>query len=466
MQGEPWLHFWSNKDVYNKKSIVEALASTGLHFRALDSTTTSGPGLLCIANVDHELLEFLRDVTRNNDDRILAVHVSSPALTTSLTWSLAQAGAADLLEGASLRDLASQIKARFERWRAIDEILASPLVHEKLVGASVSWRSTLRQIIEVARFTDAFILVIGESGTGKELIARLIHELDPNAASRSLSVLDCTTVVPELSGSEFFGHERGAFTGAVATREGAFALADGGTLFLDEVGELPVSLQAQLLRVIQEGTYKRVGSNAWQRTRFRLVCATNRDLLQLIAHGEFRNDLYYRIAGWIFRIPPLRERKDDILPLARHFLGALRPDLEPPDFEPPVREFLLTRQYPGNVRDLRQLIARIVSRHVGAGPITIGDVPDDERPQGFTELGQWRNAEFDQCIHRALLSGAGLKEISQAATDTAVCIAVNEEHGNLQLAARRLGVTDRALQMRRAGQKPPNGGPRGPDSGR
>jgi transcriptional regulator with GAF, ATPase, and Fis domain len=204
--------------------------------------------------------------------------------------------------------------------------------------------------------------------------------------------------------------------------------------------------------------YKRVGSNAWQRARFRLVCATNKDLLQLVERGEFRSDLYYRIATWMFRIPPLRERKDDILPLARHFLGALRPDLESPDFEPPVLELLLSRQYPGNVRDLRQLVARMASRHVGAGPITIGDVPEDERPESCSNHGHWRDAEFDCCIRRALLAGAGLKEISQASRDTAVRIAVNEEDGNLQLAASRLGVTDRALQMRRAGQRPPNGG--------
>src|SRR5262249_44123862 len=157
-----------------------------------------------------------------------------------------------------------------------------------------------------------------------ELLARLIHELNAATKERSLVVVDCTTIVPELSGSEFFGHERGAFTGAVAARDGAFALADGGTLFLDEIGELPSHLQAQLLRVIEEGTYKRVGGNAWQRTNFRLVCATNRDLPRLVEAGKFRGDLYFRIASWVFRIPPLSERIEDILPLARHFLALQR----------------------------------------------------------------------------------------------------------------------------------------------
>src|SRR5262249_683962 len=150
---------------------------------------------------------------------------------------------------------------------------------------------------------------IGESGTGKELIARLIHDLDSRPGKPPLVVVDCTTIVPGLSGSEFFGHERGAFTGAINTRDGAFALANGGTLFLDEIGELPQPMQAELLRVIQERKYKRVGSNAWQHTDFRLVSATNMDLESGVAKGAFRGDLYYRIAGWVCRTPPLRERK-------------------------------------------------------------------------------------------------------------------------------------------------------------
>ncbi len=332
----------------------------------------------------------------------------------------------------------------------------SPPVQSSLVGTSPAWRSVLRRIVEVARFTDASVLLIGESGTGKELIARLIHELDDRTPSRECVILDCTTIVPELSGSEFFGHERGAFTGAVAMREGAFALADGGTLFLDEVGELPMALQAQLLRVVQEGTYKRVGSNTWHRTAFRLVCATNKDLRRAVDDGEFRNDLYYRIASWVFAVPPLRERREDILPLARHFLRTFRPDIETVDFESPVYEFLLNRSYPGNVRDLRQLIARISSRHVGNGSITVGDIPEDERPTENISIG-WRNGDFERCVRHAVLSGAGLKEISHAAADMAMRVVVSEENGNLRLAARRLGVTDRALQMRRAARRPPGG---------
>ena len=164
-------------------------------------------------------------------------------------------------------------------------------------------------------------------------MARLIHRLDGRPGKKKLIVLDCATVVPSLSGSEFFGHEKGAFTGAAGPRDGAFALADGGTLFLDEA-RLPPNLQAELLRVIQEGMYKRVGSNTWRTTNFRLVSATNRDLVEDQEAGRFRLDLYYRIAAWQFRLPSLRERRDDIELLAQNFLSRSCANGAAPRFEP------------------------------------------------------------------------------------------------------------------------------------
>ena len=267
-------------------------------------------------------------------------------------------------------------------------------------------------------------------------------------------IVDCTTIVPGLSGSEFFGHERGAFTGAAGARDGAFALANRGTLFLDEIGDLPLPLQAELLRVVQERTFKRVGGNTWRQTDFRLVCATNRNLLEQVGRGEFRGDLYYRIANGSCRLPSLGERSSDILPLARHFLsksvgdGAVSAELDPL-----VRDLLLSREYPGNVRDLRQLVLRICHRHVGAGPITIGAVPEEERPREDEPAPGWQSGGFLEGIRRAVQLGVPLKDISRAATDGAVEIAVDEEGGNLQRAAQRLQVTDRTLQMRRAAQR-------------
>ena len=277
-------------------------------------------------------------------------------------------------------EVAAAVAQRLRRWRVVDELLDRPYVREFLVGDSPAWRSVLREAVEAARFTAAAVLITGESGTGKERMAQLIHDLDARPAKKKLVILDCSTVVPSLSGSEFFGHEKGAFTGASAARAGAFELADGGTLFLDEVGELPVTLQAELLRVIQEGTYKRVGSNIWRKSAFRLICATNRDLAAGQATGAFRGDFFHRISGCTLHLPALRERVGDIIPLVEHFFRQATPGREPSPLSGAVREFLVRRPYPGNVRDLRGLALRIIHRHLGDGEISIGDVPDGERP--------------------------------------------------------------------------------------
>jgi transcriptional regulator with GAF, ATPase, and Fis domain len=458
MHQEPWIHFCGPKDLSVRRAIIDSLSNNGIVTRSLDINAPSDEGIICFSSIDDDLYEFVREVSCNREKRVLAVPVAGAQFDSEQAWRLLLAGASDVFLWSSASEMAEKVKARFDRWRAVDELLQSPAVHQNLVGRSPAWRSVLRQIVEVARFTNAAVLLIGESGTGKELVARLVHELDPRASGNELVIVDCTTIAPELSGSEFFGHERGAFTGAVGARDGAFAAAHGGTLFLDEVGELPLALQAQLLRVVQEGTYKRVGSNAWQRSQFRLVSATNRNLLESIKNGHFRHDLYHRIGGWIFRVPPLQERREDILPLARHFLHIFQPGISVADFDGPVREYLLNRRYPGNVRDLRQLIARVSSRHVGPGPITVGDLPDDEHPPGAPAKGTWRVPEFERAIAEALSLGVGLREISQTAADTATRIAMQEENGNLRGAARRLGVTDRALQMRRAARRQHNGG--------
>ncbi|WP_152535336.1 sigma 54-interacting transcriptional regulator [Bradyrhizobium sp. Ai1a-2] len=436
--------------------MLDWLSDGGVATQSLDFAAPADDGIICFSHIDDELYELVREVSSNKAKRVLAVPIAGVQIDSAQAWQLRLAGASDVLLRSSGPEMAQTVKARFDRWHVVDELIQAPSV-KKLVGESPAWQATLRQIVEVGRFTNAAVLLIGESGTGKEMVGRLVHELDPRASRNDLVTVDCSTLVPELSGSEFFGHERGAFTGAVGTRDGAFEEANGGTLFLDEVGELSPAMQAQLLRVVQEGTYKRVGSNTWRRSDFRLVSATNRDLLQSISNGQFRHDLYHRIGGWIFRLPPLRERHEDVLPLACHFLRALLPDLSVADFDPPVREYLLQRPYPGNVRDLRQLIVRICSRHVGPGPITIGDLPDDEHPTEIPSKDNWRLPEFERSIAHALSLGVGLKEISQAAADAATRIAVEKGNGSLRDAARRLGVTDRALQMRRAAKRHRNG---------
>jgi transcriptional regulator with GAF, ATPase, and Fis domain len=432
--------------------LVEALRRRGIAAVQRKRGEYAGPGVLVFDESGPAAQEALWEARLCPSARVLALATSRQTLTEGACWQLLQAGASDVLAWDCSPDMAAQISARLERWSAVERLLASPRVQERLAGRAPAWLPVLRQVVEVAAFTDASVLVLGESGTGKEEVARLIHELDPRPEKSEMVTLDCTTVVPELSGSEFFGHERGAFTGAVGARDGAFALAHGGTLFLDEVGELPLGMQAQLLRVVQERTYKRVGSNAWQRTDFRLVCATNRELSEEISRGSFRRDFFHRIASWVCRLPPLRERTEDILPLAQHFLRQIRPDVRL-ELDGPVREYLLRRSYPGNVRELRQLIGRICKRHVGTGPITVGDIPSEELPASPGRTA-WQDDTFTQAIRRALSLGVGLKELGRMASETAIRLVLSEEQGNFQRAARRLGVTDRALQLRRAQWSP------------
>lgn len=450
MAKEVWLWFAQNVSAEQQQVVLSDLGRADINAQ-VDVEGTANCGIICFTEITAEIFSLLREASRRLA-RVLTVALTPAALGGSGAWSLLRSGASDVFAWNHSPEPAKEIAARFERWQEVDEIVQSALVRENLVGQSQAWIRVLRQVVEIARFTDASVLITGESGTGKELIARLIHTLDTRKTKRELVVSDCTTIVPELSGSEFFGHERGAFTGAVTARDGAFALANEGTLFLDEVGELPATLQAELLRVVQERTFKRIGSNTWQKTDFRLVCATNRNLIEEQMAARFRRDLYYRIAACTCHLPPLRERREDILPLVRHFIESQRPD-NPPDLDPAVREYLLARDYPGNVRDLKQLVTRMLLRHVGPGPITVGDIPDDERPAEDFEIPDWRGNGFDHAIQLALQQGMGLKEIGRAAEDAAEQIALEETEGNLQRAAAKLGVTDRALQMRRVARK-------------
>lgn len=445
-----WTHFFRGAPESFQLLSREQLSDAGVQTRPLEVLLPDGPGVIFFERMHEELFEIVRSISGGGRERVLAVGTGSEAIGADAFFALLSAGAADVIRWQESSDPARDIAARFDRWEEVDQIVSSELVRENLVGQSAVWRSVLRQVVEAARFSRNSMLIEGESGTGKELAARLVHTLTQHQDKGRLIVVDCTTIVPTLSGSEFFGHERGAFTGAVAARDGAFALADGGTLFLDEIGELPGALQAELLRVVQEGTFKRVGSNQWQRTNFRLICATNCNLMTAVAEGRFRRDLYYRIAGWNCRLPALRERSDDILPLARHFIAAARGGADRLAISQPVEEYLLRRQYPGNVRDLKQLVNCMTFRHAGQGALTVGDVPEVERPASGLQMTDWRDAGFEAAVRRAVSLGVGLKSIGHAATDAAMRIALTQEGGNLQRAARKLGVTDRALQMRRA----------------
>ncbi|WP_206044659.1 sigma 54-interacting transcriptional regulator [Gemmatimonas groenlandica] len=426
-------------------------------------TASTSVRLLGFDEVNDEVLSRLSRLAAPGTWRVLAI-AFAPFAHPRTAWQLLEHGAADVVVWRNDSDGAREVAARLARWTDVDAIVTSDVVKRNLVGRSPAWLRTIREVAEIAAYTDVPLLLGGETGTGKELIARLVHTLDRRPTKRDLVLVDCTTLMPELSGSELFGHERGAFTGAVASRDGACALANGGTLFLDEIGELPLALQAELLRVVQEGTYKRVGSNSWQQVKFRLVCATHRDLTAEVQRGTFRRDLFYRIAGITCTLPTLAERTDDIIPLAEHFIRQVRPDLDTDrvEMDDAVRDYLVGRAYPGNVRDLRQLVTRMIARHPGAGHLSVGDIPIDERPVASDTVGDWRGDAFARGIRLALAAGASLREISSEASSMAIRIAMDES-ASLRSAARRLGVSARALQLRRASEQtstPPSMRPR------
>ncbi|MCZ2155955.1 MAG: sigma 54-interacting transcriptional regulator [Bryobacterales bacterium] len=227
-----------------------------------------------------------------------------------------------------------------------------------LIGPSTALARVREQIAMVAP-TMANVLVYGESGTGKELVAAAIHEASSRHA-KPLVRVNCAAIPKDLFESEFFGHVRGAFTGAVKDRIGRFELAHGGTLFLDEIGEIPHELQGKLLRVIQEGTFERIGEERTRRVDVRLISATNRNLMREAAEGRFRQDLYYRLSVFPIEIPPLRERRDDIIPLAEHFLRLAAKKFHhrvPALTKAQVRE-LEQYDWPGNVRELQNVMDR------------------------------------------------------------------------------------------------------------
>jgi PAS domain S-box-containing protein len=264
-----------------------------------------------------------------------------------------------------------------------------------IAGQSDPLRRALREVQQVAE-TDSTVLLLGETGTGKELFARAIHA-SSRRRDRPLIRVNCAAIPAQLMESEFFGHERGAFTGATARREGRFALADGGTIFLDEIGELPLELQAKLLRVLQEGELEPVGSSHTRKVDVRVLAATNRDLLEMAKQGKFREDLYYRLNVFPLRIPPLRERGGDVLLLARDFIRHFSQRMGKPLLPLAADQERRLRAYPwpGNVRELQNVIERavITSRD---GRLDLDRALPESAPAAVPEASQ---AADEQRIH-------------------------------------------------------------------
>ena len=285
------------------------------------------------------------------------------------------------------RDISAKQEAQAELLRALAEVealrkrlelenaylqdeLRGDIDHKEIVGDSEAIRNILRQI-ELVAPSDASVLITGESGTGKELIARAIHASSPRS-SRPLIRVNCAGIPRELFESEFFGHARGAFTGAVRERVGRFELADGGTIFLDEVGELPLEHQAKLLRILQEKQFERVGGTTLLETDVRVIAATHRDLGRRVREGRFREDLWYRLNVFPITLPPLRLRREDIPALIRYFMERKAREMNlgrVPDVDPEVVSRLQRYDWPGNVRELLNLVERALILSRGGAPV-------------------------------------------------------------------------------------------------
>ncbi len=281
--------------------------------------------------------------------------------------------------------------------------------------------------------TQTTVLLLGESGVGKECAAQYVHRFS-NRAQLPFVIVDCGTLGESLIESELFGHEKGAFTGAIGRKKGLFEAAHGGTLFIDELAELPLPLQTKLLRVLETGTIRRLGGTQYIKVDVRVIAATNRDLQRMVEEGRFREDLYYRLSAFPVGIPPLRERPDDIPALAEHFLGQLEDGDRLLPLAPEVIEVLLTYDYPGNVRELRNIIERAAilaygESHLSADHIVV------EGP---------RSRGLGSCSSRA--GGGTLVDRRHGRlTEQEVMAALVACNGHRGEAARRLGVSERTL---------------------
>lgn len=352
----------------------------------------------------------------------------------------------------SVRDVSVQVAARQELERRAKEIerLNDALEQERdylreevrasgrfgeIIGDSRALGMVLAQIEAVAK-TNATVLITGESGVGKELVARAIHTASPRADAPLVKV-NCGSIPKDLFESEFFGHRKGAFTGAVRDRAGRFRLADRGTLFLDEVGEIPLDLQSKLLRVLQEQEFEPVGDERTHKVDVRIVAATNRDLTAEVREGRFREDLFYRLGVFPIAVPPLRERPEDILPLALHFLelAAKELNVSRPEVPKAVAHRLESYRWPGNIRELQHVMERATIL-AGGRPlraemlsIPVGQDEGTVLPPARSFAGRTSFASGDD-------EAASIRD------------ALEHHSGNIQKTARALGLSRQALYRR------------------
>ncbi|HEY0843889.1 MAG TPA: sigma-54-dependent Fis family transcriptional regulator [Noviherbaspirillum sp.] len=308
---------------------------------------------------------------------------------------------------------------------------------EGLVGRSPAFRQML-ELVSRAGPSNASVLLLGETGTGKELVARAVHEASPRA-NAPLVVVECASLTETLFESELFGHEKGAFTGATSAKAGLVESASGGTLFLDEVGDIPLPMQVKLLRLLESGTYRRVGSTELRHTEIRVVSATHRNLKEMVANGSFREDLYYRLSTFPIRLPALRERAEDIPLLASALLTRLAPRRQLSLSQDALR-CLKAYPFPGNVRELRNVLERATL--LCDGPV-IGK-QEIERALGFDPFPAvaLQDETEDVSAPRILPKpGQSLRELETEA----LLAALREHRGSRAALAAKLGISERSL---------------------
>jgi transcriptional regulator with GAF, ATPase, and Fis domain len=329
-----------------------------------------------------------------------------------------------------------------------------------LVGESLAIQEIYKTIEKVAQ-SDSTVLITGESGTGKELVARAIHENSPRAL-KPLVVVNCGAIPSQLLEAEFFGHVKGAFTGATQNRQGRFELAHGGTLFLDEVGDIPLHLQVKLLRALQTRQFEPIGSSKTMEVDVRIIAATNRDLEGAVQTREFREDLYYRLNVIPFKIPSLRERQTDVPILVSHFVKQFN-ELAGASVEPPTEkalEALLNYGWPGNIRELENLMERLVILK-GSGAIELADLPHGVLQSYIAEqsLGDGAFSEWEFPKMMLPNSGLDLKAVVSAFENHLVDQALARTNGNKNRASELLSMNRTTLveKLRKRGMIIPIG---------
>jgi|HubBroStandDraft_2_1064218.scaffolds.fasta_scaffold49524_2 DNA-binding NtrC family response regulator len=382
-------------------------------------------------------LDFLHAIKRQH--AALPVVVMTAFGTVETAVEAMKAGASDyVLKPFSLSEMRMVIHKELdvhnlrEENRSLREALGKRYEHPNVVARSTKMQEVLATVDRVAP-TNSTVLLGGESGVGKDLIARAIHEKSRRAAGPFIKIN--STAIPEnLLESELFGYERGAFTGANASKPGKFELADKGTLFLDEIGDVPLAIQVKLLRVLQEREFERLGGTKTLKVDVRLIAATNRDLREALEQGTFREDLYYRLNVVPIDIAPLRQRKEDIPDLANLFISRFAGDSGKPieDITPEAMQVLVNYHWPGNVRELQNIIERacalakgvvlkVEDIHLDVRPARAMNGADNFLPEGMT-LEQWEDEMIRESLRRA--------------------------HGNKSQAARLLGLSRNALRYR------------------